>query len=318
MTYTLFGVNQERFIQIASQVKCVVKGKEKIGIKIGLEHIAVFNWFCKFASTGKMSKVYKKDDNIPFYWTSYDAVIEDLPIIFNKYGEDSKYSAKQKKRFCAKIFNDLVNCGFVDVYIKKNQGTYTFYKLVPETYKLLVEKLNENKSKKKLTGESKRFCQAVKTVLSVSQNGSHEVRQNGIQKTPLLNPITNTPILKPRVNRPLKQEMEKLGTGERRNEKTEENNIFIKNHNNVCKEKKSQSGLPDYASQDPFFQLSEEEKKRASKLRVSVKSEIALVLFKEHYVYCSEEKKKEILNIIKKAIKNEDYGQLKKENFFYV
>jgi len=79
--------------------------------------------------------VVKSEEGEEFKWVSYQAVINDLPILQIK-----------NKQVIARHFDKLVNSGIMKKYVHQKMGVYTCFKLT-EKYRVLIEKYTPIDSK---------------------------------------------------------------------------------------------------------------------------------------------------------------------------
>lgn len=114
MRYTVEGFNQKRLVELGLDSTDAV----------------ILRWFVDFCNSGKMAIISYQGKN--YYWVSYQAVIDDLPII-----------GITNRNNIARRFQKNVDCGLMEKYVKMNGGTYTGFRLVEDVYITLIQDIKE-------------------------------------------------------------------------------------------------------------------------------------------------------------------------------
>lgn len=89
----------------------------------------ILNWIMTFSLSSKMVTYHK--DGKTFLWVQYQAIIEDLPIM-----------KINSKRIIAKRLDILVEKGFLDKEVQKNNGNYTYFAILDKTIEMKFNREN--------------------------------------------------------------------------------------------------------------------------------------------------------------------------------
>ena len=87
----------------------------------------ILSWIMTFSLSSKMV-TYNKDGKT-FLWVQYQAIIDDLPIM-----------KINSKRIIAKRLDILVEKGFLDKEVQKNNGNYTYFAILDKTIEMKFNK----------------------------------------------------------------------------------------------------------------------------------------------------------------------------------
>lgn len=93
-------------------------------IKLGLEHLAIIDWFTCFQGTNKMK--YKIINDEIWYWCSYEKIISDLPIL-----------GITNKQVIARLVKALAAAEIFDYFLDTKGGNKTYIKLGTEYCNLI-------------------------------------------------------------------------------------------------------------------------------------------------------------------------------------
>lgn len=85
-------------------------------IKLGLEHLAIIDWFTCFQGTNKMK--YKIINDEIWYWCSFEKIISDMPIL-----------GISNKQVISRLIKALATAEIFDYYFDKKGGSKTYIKL---------------------------------------------------------------------------------------------------------------------------------------------------------------------------------------------
>lgn len=105
-----------------------VNGFQQEGIvKLGLDciEVQILRWFVDFIASGLMEHI--DADGERFYWIKYGYVIDQLPILKIK-----------DKHAIAQRFDNMVSCGLMEKKYIKDRGNYTYFRIIPEVYRILI------------------------------------------------------------------------------------------------------------------------------------------------------------------------------------
>ena len=125
-------------------MKFTVTGFKQQGmIELGLsaDDLNILRWFIDFKDSGGMVKEYCVEEDCFYYWIKYDALIEALPYLFT----DNKTEDAKKKKV-QRLFNGNLSKVLKKKLIKRTSGTYTFFALIEEAYKGLLDSTGQNKA----------------------------------------------------------------------------------------------------------------------------------------------------------------------------
>ena len=113
MQYTVLGFSQTKLLEY----------------KLSIIDAHILRWFVDFYQTGKMVKIFEKDDSGRVYsWVKYDAVMKDLPLL-----------GITNVRVIARRFESLCDCGLMKRLVKKTaRGSYSCFSLEAEKYNELL------------------------------------------------------------------------------------------------------------------------------------------------------------------------------------
>lgn len=125
---------------------------------LNLQDAEILRWYVNFYSTDKMVK--QMINGKVFAWVKYSAVIADLPIL-----------GITSKEVISRHFDRFVNCGIMEKYVKKVEGTYTMFCLT-EKYNRLIEKSNGVDSKVERGVDSKVDPKDYNTNLNYNANNN--------------------------------------------------------------------------------------------------------------------------------------------------
>lgn len=110
MKYTYFGFSQARLVELG----------------LDLVDTALLRWFVDFKETGKMRRIIVEDR--PFYWVSYQAVIDSNPIL-----------NISNKDVLARRFKKLVDAGLLFSSVVNEGKRLAFFAIREEGFAPLVE-----------------------------------------------------------------------------------------------------------------------------------------------------------------------------------
>ena len=125
-------------------MKFSVTGFKQQGmIELGLsaDDLNILRWFIDFKDSGGMVKEYCVEEDCFYYWVKYGALIEALPYLFT----DNKTEDAKKKKV-QRLFNGNLSKILKKKLIKRTSGTYTFFALIEETYKGLLDSTGQSKA----------------------------------------------------------------------------------------------------------------------------------------------------------------------------
>jgi hypothetical protein len=116
MKYTILGFSQTELTKFG----------------LDLKDAMILRWFVDFYHTGKMVEVIYNGKS--YAWVKYQSVIDDLPILGIK-----------NREIIARHFAKLERCGLLEKHVKKQSGTFTCFKLLPEKYEQLISNLPKSR-----------------------------------------------------------------------------------------------------------------------------------------------------------------------------
>lgn len=125
MKYTISGFSQKGMIELG----------------LSADDLNILRWFIDFKDSGGMIKEYCVEEDCFYYWVKYDALIEALPYLF---ADNKTEDAKKKK--VQRLFNGNLSKVLKKRLTKKTSGTYTFFALIEETYKGLLDSTGQSKA----------------------------------------------------------------------------------------------------------------------------------------------------------------------------
>lgn len=109
------NINLKRFLMGYDLLKIYEINHTK-NIKLGLEHLAIIDWFTCFQGTNQMK--YKIINNEIWYWCSYEKIIADMPIL-----------GITNKQVIARLIKSLVAAEIFDYYFDRKEGSKIYIKL---------------------------------------------------------------------------------------------------------------------------------------------------------------------------------------------
>jgi len=114
MRYTIEGFSQKRLVELG----------------LDTTDACILRWFVDFCNSGKMAIISYQGKN--YYWVSYQAVIDDLPIM-----------GIANRNNIARRFQEMIDSGLMEKYIKMDGGTFTGFRLKEKVYLSLIEDIKE-------------------------------------------------------------------------------------------------------------------------------------------------------------------------------
>ena len=138
MKYSILGFNQQKVLSLVKGVKDEKKGKT-ITIAIDVEDLLILSVIADLSNRKSIRKVILEDGQ--YAWISYNAILEDLPIL--------RIDKKQLRRRLDK----LVEFDLIDLKVERvnGSGTFVYIKIGKMYEELKYIKAYENEDRQKST-----------------------------------------------------------------------------------------------------------------------------------------------------------------------
>lgn len=138
MKYSILGFNQQKVLSLVKGVKDEKKGKT-ITIAIDVEDLLILSVIADLSNRKSIRKVILEDGQ--YAWISYNAILEDLPIL--------RIDKKQLRRRLDK----LVEFDLIDLKVERvnGSGTFVYIKIGQMYEELKYIKADENEDRQKST-----------------------------------------------------------------------------------------------------------------------------------------------------------------------